>query len=270
MRTSKDKPLTIVAIVQFAPVIGDVCANISALTPLLDLAFTANVVVLPELASSGYCFNSREEALTCAESAIDGSFVKFLISKAKQHHYIIASGINELDNGKLYNSSVLVNKDGVIGIYRKLHLFDNEKLIFEPGNLGLPVFVTEFGKIGMLVCYDWMFSEPWRVLALKGAQLICHPSNLVLPFCQTFLPTHSYVNGLAIASSNRVGEERGVQFRGESIVVNAKGEVVAQAGYSSEILWCELDLSAADDKKVFNSNNLLRDRRSDVYGNLGV
>ena len=267
---NKISAFKIVASIQFAPILCDIDASIKALEPLLDLAFTADMVVLPELASTGYNFKNIAEATTCAEEILYSKFVKFLTAKAVQHNYLIVAGMNELEDGVLYNSSVLIGKSGLIGKYRKLHLFDNEINIFERGNLGLPVFETEIGKIGMLICYDWMFSEPWRVLALKGADLVCHPTNLVLPYCQTFLPSHSYINGYPIVSTNRIGEERGVNFRGESIIIDNRGSVLVKAGNEQEILWGELDLTTSKNKDVFNQNNLLKDRRIDVYGNFNL
>lgn len=263
-------PLTIVASIQFQPVMANIDATIARLEPLLDLAFTADLVVLPELASTGYCFVDKSEALGCAEEVLYSKFIKFLEQKARQHNYIVVAGMNELEDGLLYNTSVLVGKGGLMGRYRKLHLFDKESSIFEPGNLGLPVFETPLGVIGMLVCYDWMFSEPWRVLGLKGADIVCHPANLVLPYCQSFLPTHSYINGYPIVSANRVGEERGVKFSGESIVVDNHGCVLVRAGSDTEILWCELDLTASRNKSIFNQNDLFKDRREDVYGNFNL
>lgn len=263
-------PLTIVASIQFKPVMADIDATIALLDPLMDLAFTADLVVLPELASTGYSFSSRDEALGCAEEVLYSKFIKFLEQKAKKHNYLVVAGMNELEDGLLYNSSILVGKGGLVGRYRKLHLFDKEGDVFEPGNLGLPVFETHLGVIGMLVCYDWMFSEPWRVLGLKGADIVCHPANLVLPYCQTFLPTHSYINGYPIISANRVGEERGVQFSGGSIVVDNKGVTLVKAGADTEILWCELDLNLSKNKVIFQRNDLFKDRREDVYGNLNL
>lgn len=263
-------PYKIVASIQFAPLLADIEGSIKRLEPLLDLAFTADIVVLPELASTGYCFDNRAEALGCAEEILYSKFVKFLEAKCKQHKYLIVAGMNELEDDLLYNSSVLVGKNGLLGKYRKLHLFDNEKNIFEQGNLGLPVFDTEIGRIGMLVCYDWMFPEPWRILGLKGADLVCHSANLVLPYCQSFLPSHSYMNGYSIVSTNRTGTERGVAFLGESIVVDNKGVILAKASRDEEILWCELDLKLSENKTVFNSNDLIKDRRIDVYGNYNL
>lgn len=265
-----NSPFTIVASIQFQPVMANVEATIALLDPLMDLAFTADLVVLPELASTGYCFVNRDEALGCAEEVLYSKFIKFLEQKAKKHNYLVVAGMNELEDGLLYNSSILVGKGGLQGRYRKLHLFDKESDLFEPGNLGLPLFETHLGAIGMLVCYDWMFSEPWRVLGLKGADIVCHPANLVLPYCQSFLPTHSYINGYPIISANRVGEERGVQFLGGSVVIDHRGNIMVKAGIDTEILWCELDLKLSKNKEIFHRNDLLKDRREDVYGNLNL
>mgnify|MGYP001480852078 CR=1 FL=1 len=95
----------------------------------------------------------------------------------------IVAGLAECDGNALYNSAVVLGSGGVIGKYRKVHLFNTEKKFFQPGNLPLPVFDIGGAKVGIMICFDWRFPETARTLALKGAQIVAHPSNLVLPHC---------------------------------------------------------------------------------------
>ena len=123
-----------------------------------------------------------------------------------------------------------LTRDGIAGHYRKLHLFVNEKDIFEPGDLGLPVFDRPYGRVGMQVCFDWAFPEAWRVLALKGADVICHPANLVLPgLAQSALPIYALTNRVFIATANRVGTEGELTFTGTSLIADPGGRVLSQA-----------------------------------------
>jgi len=186
--------------IQFNPILGDPNANTNSISKLLDQTAEADLIVIPELANSGYNFESKEQAISLAEKIDSSPFVEFLIGKSKLLNLFIVSGINEIKNGKLYNSAVLVGPDGLIGKYRKIHLFMNEFDFFEKGNLGLPVFEIDNYKVGILICFDWIFPEVWRILALKGADIICHPSNLVLPYAQQAVPVHGLINKKIIIS----------------------------------------------------------------------
>ncbi|SKC19277.1 nitrilase-related carbon-nitrogen hydrolase [Alkalitalea saponilacus] len=255
-----------VGLLQYAPVIGDIDKNIRIIEKSLEKSDSADLWVLPELASSGYAFASREEAVLLSEKLSDSKFVRFLMSQAQKHRCWFVSGINEREGDKLYNSSVLVNEEGVLGVYRKLHLFKNEKNIFEPGNLGLPVFETPLGKIAMLICFDWMFPEVWRIMGLKGVQLVCHPSNLVLPWCQTAIPGYALTNRFYVATTNRVGTERGLKFTGCSVLVSPTGEYLLQGKRKKEqSLVADVDLKKSTDKQITEENHAFEDRRIDVY-----
>ena len=170
-----------IAYVQFAPALADRETTIDRLRPLLDECREADLIVLPELCNSGYCFTDRRQAIGAAEPFERSRFVEFLAEHCRRRDCRIVSGLNERDGSALFNSAVFVGPDGPVGRYRKLHLFKDEKDIFEAGDLGLPVFDCGQTKIGMLICFDWMFPEAWRVLMLEGADIICHPANLVLP-----------------------------------------------------------------------------------------
>ncbi len=253
------------AIIQFAPIFGDLKSTLASLTNLMEKVKEADLVVLPELANSGYNFNSKEEAFNLAETISDSVFIDFLQAKCKLYDFTIATGFAEKEKDNLYNSSVLLNADGIIGTYRKLHLFMNEKKIFKQGNLGLPVFEIKGVRIGMLVCFDWMFPEVWRKLALKGVDIILHPSNLVLPYAQSVIPSYALVNRIFIATANRIGTEKELCFTGQSIIVSPKGELLAKANKGEEVLTVDIDPLLARNKMITPLNNAFEDRRTDIY-----
>ena len=259
-------PLHTIGLLQFSPVYGDIQANIRKIDELLKMQPQADIWVLPELASSGYNFASAEEAFKTSEPINDSHFIQFLKHKAKETGSILVSGFNEREDNILYNSAVMTGPDGLWGHYRKLHLFNREKEYFKPGNLGLPVFDTPLGKVGLLVCFDWMFPEIWRLLALRGAALICHPSNLVLPYCQSAIPGYSLTNRIFIATTNRTGTEKELTFTGQSVLVNPAGDYLIQAGPDEEGGFThQVDLSMAEDKKMTPYNDAFKDRRCDYY-----
>ena len=253
------------AVIQFEPIFGDLPGTIERLKPLLKKAQDSDLIVLPELASTGYNFDSREQAFTLSEKVEESIFLRFLQDTCRIYNFAIATGFAEKEGEKLYNSSILIDKAGVQAVYRKLHLFMNEKNIFEPGNLGLPVFKYKGTKLGMLVCFDWMFPEVWRKLALQGVELILHPSNLVLPYAQSVVPSYSLVNRVFIATANRIGTEKELTFTGQSIISGTKGEVLAKAGLSEEILMVEINPQKAEDKMITPLNDAFKDRRTDIY-----
>lgn len=254
-----------IALIQFAPVFGDLKATIESLKELFYKAREADLVVLPELANTGYNFDSREQALTLSETIKESIFLDFIKASCLQYNFIIATGFSEKEGDVLYNSAILVNKKGVVGTYRKLHLFMNEKNIFEKGNLALPVFILDGVRIGMLVCFDWMFPEVWRKLALQGVDIILHPSNLVLPYAQLVIPSYALVNRVFIVTANRFGTEKELSFTGQSVIVNPKGEVLAKAGKLEEILFADIDPELARNKMITPMNDIFKDRRTDIY-----
>jgi predicted amidohydrolase len=258
------------AIAQFEPALARREETVQRLLALLPEARGADLLVLPELANSGYAFGSREEALACSEPADgEGPFLRFLLAACRQHGIgAVVTGLCERAGDALYNSAVLLDaREGLLGRYRKLHLFDTEKLVFEPGDLGLPLFDLHGVKIGLLICYDWFFPEVWRALALDGADLIAHPSNLVLPGrCQRGVPVHAMINRLFIATANRIGSEGGLRFTGESLLVDPRGDVLAKAGPDrAEVLRAAIDPALAREKRVTARNDALADRRPEHY-----
>ena len=252
--------------IQFCPTFCAPAENIRKLRESLNRAGDADLVVIPELANSGYNFENRKQAIQSAEEIPNGPFTQFLIEQAKKLDMYIVSGINEMEDGKLYNTSILVGPEGLLGKYRKIHLFMNEFDFFEKGNAGLPVFEIKGVKIGMLICFDWVFPEVWRILAMKGADIICHPSNLVLPYAQQAVPVHGMVNRIFCITANRYGTERDITFSGKSIISDPFGITLSQAsGLADEVSILALNIDQARDKMITPRNHVFNDRRPDQY-----
>lgn len=256
--------------VQFTPELCNLDATITRLEKLLSEAPAADLLVLPELCNSGYNFPTRKAAWEASEEIGNSRFIDLLTDHCRRNNSYIASGFCEKDGFKLYNSAVLVGPEGFIGKYRKIHLFYNEKDIFSAGDVGLPVFKTPIGVIGMLVCFDWIFPEVWRVLALKGADIICHSSALVLPgFAQRSVPVHALINHVYVITANRTGTEHTLTFTGMSTIANPKGEVVYQASPSAqESKVFDFDLDLARNKMITPRNHIFEDRRPEMYQEL--
>jgi len=269
-----------VACIQMEPQVGNVGANRAASVQLIATAALqgARLIVLPELCNSGYVFNSAEEARSLAEAIPDGPTCAAWLALARQLEVYLVAGIAERDGETLYNSAVVIGPDGLIGKYRKLHLWNNEKRYFEPGNLGVPVFDTPFGRIGVAVCYDGWFPEVSRMCALQGADLICVPTNWVpmpdqpegrQPMAVTLAMAAAHSNAMFVVCADRIGVERGQAFIGHSLIVDCSGWPIAgpAAEDDAAIIYADLDLAQASSKRRLNEfNHLLDDRRADVYG----
>ncbi|MFQ6009343.1 MAG: nitrilase-related carbon-nitrogen hydrolase [Candidatus Zixiibacteriota bacterium] len=259
-----------VGFIQFAPVLGNVAANINKIGELIIRAKEADLIVLPELCNSGYNFESHDQARATSEELQDSAFVRFLSSSCRENNLHIVTGINERDNDRLYNTAVLIGHEGCLGKYRKLHLFMNEKDYFSPGDVGLPVFDIGTCKLGILICFDWIFPEVWRILAMKGADIICHPSNLVIPgLCQKAIPVHAVTNRIFVILANRIGTERDLTFTGMSLIADPKSNVLAQASATEdEVKVIDIDISLARDKMITPRNHVFNDRKPHEYTNL--
>lgn len=272
-----------VAVVQFDPQVGvdNLARNAQAVHERLAAAARngATLIVLPELATTGYCFSSREEAYAHAQPVPGGASVQGWAEFAAQHGVYIVGCLVEQDGLQLFDTAVLVGPEGYIGRYRKTHLWNNEKLWFTPGNEGYPVFETKIGRIGLLVCWDIWFPEAPRILAQLGADIICIPTNWVwtppplydasgtcMAAYLTIAAAHQ--NNVFIATADRVGQERGAGFMGNSLIAGTHGWPVGRiAGPDEEtILYADVDLGAARSAPIWNQfNDLHRDRRTDLY-----
>jgi len=254
-----------VGFLQTSPIFGKKDENIDkAILTIKQL--DADLVVLPELFNTGYQFTSKEETLALSEEIPDGQTTRALINLSKEKHLYIVAGLAERENGLCYNSAVLVGPNGFIGRYRKLHLFYKEKLWFEPGNAELDVYDIGQSRLGIMICFDWFFPEVARYLALKGADIICHPANLVLPYCPQAMITRCIENRVFAITANRIGTEKRSEetltFIGTSQILGTKGEILYRASSDcEETTVVEIDPKIARDKQVTPMNHLFNDRR---------
>ncbi|XAH22221.1 nitrilase family protein [Xylophilus sp. GW821-FHT01B05] len=277
--TGRAFPDLVVASVQMEPRVGRKDNNVAHSIKSIEEAAAqgASIVVLPELANSGYVFESRAEAFALAEAVPDGPSTQAWIEVARRCKVHVVAGIAEREGDRLYNAAVVIGPQGWLGTYRKLHLWGDEHLIFEHGDKGVPVFHTEHGRLGVLICYDGWFPEMYRLLAMQGADIVCMPTNWVpMPgqpadqpaMAVTLAMASAHGNGLSIVCANRIGTERGQPFIGQSLIVGAQGWPLAGPASPDreEILYARINLKASRQGRHLNSfNHVLRDRRDDVY-----
>ncbi len=248
---------------------GDKEANLQKAEEMLSRQ-PADLYVLPELFNSGYFFASREQAAELAEEIPHGQTCDKLAQWAQKHKCFLVAGLAERAGQCIFNSAVLVGPRGYVATYRKVHLFDEEKLWFDAGDRPFAVYDIGVAKVGMMICFDWIFPEAMRSLALLGADIICHPANLVLPFCQAAMTTRCLENGVFAATANRIGRERRgnktLHFTGGSQITGRKGEILLRAPKSREQVGVvEIDPFLARDKWLTSRNHLFADRRPQNY-----
>lgn len=255
---------------QFDPQFGEVARNLDVVTAELERV-EADLIVLPELFASGYQFLSREEAYRFAEPVPDGLTVRRLVDIVKHRKMYLVAGLPEQAGGRCYNSAVVVGPSGFLGCYRKTHLFYEETQFFTPGDSGFLVWDIGPAKIGVMICFDWYYPEAARTLAVRGADIICHPSNLVLPNCPDSMPVRCLENRVFAVTCNRIGSEaRGGKERltyiGQSEVVTPQGVIQRRASRDrEELAIVEIDPAQARNKSLNRYNDLLRDRRPSLY-----
>ncbi len=257
-----------VGFVQFAPVFGRKERNFYKVEKLLKDTKDA-LIVLPELFNTGYTFKTKKEAIKLAETASSVT-LNFLAYLCKKNKLAIVAGIAEKLGQRLYNSSIFVTEKGLQSVYRKAHLFLNEKRWFTPGNTHFVPVDYKKVKIGMIVCFDWIYPEAMRTYALNGADIICHPANLVMPYCQAAMLTRSIENRVFIITANRTGREKrgrySFNFTGLSQIVAPGGRLLCRAtGQGETVRVVRIDPWLARNKKVNYLNDILKDRRPELY-----
>ncbi len=266
-----------VACCQTAPDVLDPARSVEIAHDALAAAIDdgAQIVVLPELCNSGYVFDSIEEARAAA-TTVDGDVLAGWATVAARGDALVIGGFCELaPDGRLFNSSALVGADGVIAVYRKLHLWGEEPLWFIPGDEPAPVINTRHGAIGLAVCYDIEFPELTRGLALAGADLIAIPTNWPRdpqppngrPILHSLGSTTAYLNRAFVAVCDRSGTERGLEFEGGSVIAAPDGTLLAGPvdGRGVQTLHAECDLAQARDKRTGAHNDAFADRRAEHY-----
>ena len=269
--------MTVITCRQLAPTIADLSANAAMTCAAIEHAVGAGaqIVVLPELVTSGYLFASVEEARSCAIGSDHPLFREWSALAAKNDAVVIGGFCEPAPDGGVYNSAVMVDGSGVLAVYRKIHLWDTEKNFFTPGPADPPIIDTRYGRIGVVICYDLEFPELTRSIALRGADLLAVPTNWPLvyrpegerpPEVQIGIAA-ARVNKMAIACCDRVGTERGQAWTGGTTIISESGWVIATAGESGSAT-ADLDLTLGRDKVLTVRAHVFDDRRPEFYRGL--
>ncbi len=258
-------------IFQFSPIWGNKEQNLRKIEDTIASYSGIDLWVLPELCTTGYQFSSKDDIKELAEIFPLGESSKILLKLSSDIQSAIVVGVMERADNKFFNSAAVFDKGEFIGIYRKVHLFYEEKKWFSPGTETPPVFGINEVKVGVMICFDWIFPEMVRTLALHGAQIIAHPANLVLPYCQNAMITRSIENRVFTATANRIGTEKikGKQpltFTGKSQVTDPKGKRIGNLSENEEdVLIVSINPEEALNKMITPYNDVLRDRHPSIY-----
>ncbi len=268
---------TKIALAQIDVEIGQPAANRRRIVERIREAADAQLVIFPECAVTGYCFDSLEEAVPFAEP-LDGPSAESIAKACSETGAHAIVGFIEREGSAFYNAAMIVGPQGAIGSYRKVHIpyigFDR---FATRGNRPFEVVALPFGKVGINICYDSSFPEATRALKLKGAELIALPTNWPPGARRSpdfLINTRAMENHINFVAVNRVGEERGWPFIGRSIAVDFNGDTLVEAsGEREEILFCELDLAAANNNRIVNvagsyEIDRLADRRPEFYSEI--
>jgi predicted amidohydrolase/dienelactone hydrolase len=277
----QDAGQPVIAVAQIAITVGqpDVNRQAAASAVAEAAAAGARLVVLPELCDSGYVFDDADpavEARGLAAPAAGSVTLRQWCSLARQHRLVIVGGFCELGaDGRLYNSAALVDASGTRAVYRKAHLWDKEKLVFTPGDAVPPVVDTEVGRVAVMICYDVEFPEWVRLAALDGADLIAAPVNWpAISWPSGERPAEvikaqaaAATNGVFVAVADRCRTERGVSWISGSVIAGPDGYPLAGPVLTDRpaVLTAACDLPRARDKSLSGANDLLADRRPELY-----
>ena len=268
--------MTRVSALQLAPVLGDFAGNRARAAAAIREALEAgaDLVVLPELATSGYVFETVDELRAVAVSDDHEIFGEWAELAATREGAVIVGGFAELaDDGRLFNSAAVVDASGVRASYRKVHLWDQEKRFFTPGADAPPVVSTAHGRVGVMICFDLEFPEWTRIAALAGADILAVPTNW--PYMdrpagervaevQIAMAT-ARINHMAIVCADRSGVERGVAWSEGSSIISADGWVVAAVGPGVGTASATIDATLSGDKRLAPSADAFADRRPELY-----
>jgi predicted amidohydrolase len=274
--TAEQLPRSVtIACAQLAPVFGDLVGNrVRAAEAIVAAARAgAELIVLPELCVTGYAFSDEAEARELGEPAAGPTLARWC-ELAEQHRIVIVGGFCELDgDGRPRNSAAVVDRSGIRCVYRKTHLWDREQLIFLAGPARARLIPTGAGRLGLAICYDAFFPEVMRALALAGADVIAVPMNspLIDPPAQplaleiVLAVAAAHVNSVFVAQADRCGSERQIEWAQASVIADPAGRVLAGPVSGAGLLLATCDLAAARDKGLGPRNDVLADRRPELY-----
>ncbi|QZT38675.1 5-formyltetrahydrofolate cyclo-ligase [Halosquirtibacter xylanolyticus] len=256
-----------IALIQCEPTLGDLDANREKISTWLDkIPDHVDIILLPELANSGYHFIDEKQAERSSEEISQSGLVNDLKAYAQSNDVAIAIGLAEQKDGIRYNSALWITPQGVEVTYRKAHLFARENLFFNAGKEACPIVTWKGARIGLMICYDWTFPEVWQWMAQGQVDLVCHLCNLVMPHAQQMVKTYAFSNHFYIAQSNRVGTERDLTFTGASSIIAPDAEVLVHASKTEEeIIIGTIDTDYSRDKQLNPYNHKTRDTRRDIY-----
>lgn len=259
------------SIVQFKPEYAASEMNLKMMTDYIN-CISSDIIVFPELATSGYFFLNKEDIGLLA-FPFNGKEIQKFQQLATNQEKILVFGFPEDVHGIYYNSAaVLFPEPNLSRVYRKTHLFYKERIIFDKGNSGF--FVVNYPKwdinIGTMICYDWRFPEAARSLALQNADIIICPSNLVTKIWHLSMPSRALENKVYLAVANRVGKEKlqdeELHFNGESGIWKYNGELLIKASKEDEdVITCDIYPEETRNKKFNEFNDIFLDRRPEMY-----
>ncbi len=275
-KKDEDKQLNF-SILQWDVRFGDLDYNRRRSQELIAIAATqhhSELVLMPELCISGYAFQSKEEAFQLAEER-GGLTEQLWHQLAQKYDIVIAGGIAEKEGETLYNSLVVLAPEGEIARYRKIHLFDKEKLFFQQGE-ELITFSVKGVRVGLMICYDGWFPELPRALALQGVDLILASGCWIgTPREEQYTPAitmhlaHCYYSNIYMACAVRTGSERGLQFTGQSVLLSPFGLLGEPASaFEDSVLTSTLSTALARQKSLTSQAHIFEDRRPEIYVSL--
>jgi predicted amidohydrolase len=226
----------------------------------------AKFVVFPECMNAGYVWEDQAHALSVSDT-IPGEFTGAIGKLCKQHDVYVAIGMSEKDGNDVYNSVALIGPDGLIGKYQKNFLFDFDPFYFTKGTTGYPVFDTPIGKIGLFICADARIPEGARMLALKGAEIICHITNSTThEQHELHEPARANENELWLVCADKAGTEEGLTYPGFSQIIHPEGDIVVRGSqFNHEIIYAEVDTEVVAAVRQ-RGDSLMRGRRPSTYG----
>lgn len=236
----------IVGAVQFDVAKGDKEQNLSKIERLIDRR--ADLIVLPELFSTGYYHDSRSEYLTVAENVPCGPTTEWLCEIAARNDCFLTGAIVEIDDGELYITAAFAGPEGYMGKHRKRHLTERERSFFACGAESR-VFDVRGCKAGVLVCFEGWFPESARELKAKGANILCHTALTTSQDTLDVMRVRAMENNAFVVMANSVSTEHcesgAVTFRGDSRVIGCDGRILANAGRGEGLVTAEIDVRLA-------------------------
>ena len=262
-----------VSCVQMRPALADFETNISRMEgfilEIVQARPETNLIVFPELITSGYECTKDEFARIAEEIKPGAPSIIRISTLCKKYEVSVVYGLPEFGaDGEYYNSAVMLGPDGsILGSYRKVHLFDTEKLHFKPGT-EINVIETPFGKVGLMICWDTAFPELARTYALQGADLLIVSTNWENPYSDDWdliTRARAFDNTLHLVSSNRIGQEKTLSFFGHSNIISPTGKIIAALNEETEgIIHATLDLTQTPSlRKEYYT--FLTDRKPELY-----